>query len=199
VLPPPPAAPTRSVLSRSLVCALAFGFAVRLFSTVLSFPLSHLAKQRSCRVFASSFFLCFFLLHSETFPGYPVAVLLVLSFVTAVVVSVLLLLLLLFFFFFFFFVYLVVRSVIGLAIPTGGHATIYPTRRADVGSPRVGRTGPEDERTDGRSDTRAGGAERSRRYIGIHIAPARQRGIFKFRMGLVGHLTQGLERKSSSM
>lgn len=31
--------------------------AVRLFSTVLSFPLSHLAKQRSCRVFASSFFL----------------------------------------------------------------------------------------------------------------------------------------------
>lgn len=31
--------------------------AVRLFSTVLPFRLSHLAKQRSCRVFASSFFL----------------------------------------------------------------------------------------------------------------------------------------------
>lgn len=59
----------------------------------------------------------------------------------------------------------------------------------DVGSPRIGRTGSDDKRTN----------------IGFEWEPwciitsRHQRGIFKFRMGLVGHLSQGLERKSSSM
>lgn len=92
--------------------------AVRLFSTVLSFPLSHLAKQRSCRVFASSFFLLLSPRHRDV-PRLPR-----LFFSVIVIVVVLLLVLL-----FFFFVYLVVRSVIGPAIPPGGHTTIYPTRR----------------------------------------------------------------------
>lgn len=81
--------------------------------------------------------------------------------------------------------YLVVRSVIGPAIRMDTQLFIPH----DVGSPRIGRTGSEDKRTN----------------IGFEWEPwciitsRHQRGIFKFRMGLVGHLSQGLERKSSSM
>lgn len=81
--------------------------------------------------------------------------------------------------------YLVVRSVIGPAIRMDTQLFIPH----DVGSPRIGRTGSEDKRTN----------------IGFEwdpwciITSRHQRGIFKFKMGLVGHLSQGLERKSSSM
>lgn len=55
--------------------------------------------------------------------------------------------------------------------------------------------GDEDGQTNGR--TRPGEIKRSWRCIDTYHA--KERGIFKFRMGLVGHLSQGLERKSSSM
>lgn len=68
----------------------------------------------------------------------------------------------------------------------------------DVGSPRIGKTGVtglEDKRTNAGFEWESVGYHTSRH-------PRRGRGeggIFKFRMGLIEHLSQGLERKSSSM